>query len=652
MVEHYRHDPDDPGSVGSDTLTHVFVDSRGRIWIGTYGGGLNRFLPESGRFERLTKSNGFPTNTVTNILEDDFGNLWLGTKMGFVRFNPDTGATRVYTVDDGLAGNQFQEAALSKSADGRIWVATITGASSFHPRDLVDNPHVPPVVLTSLTQGGVPLPLGMAVEKVEAIALDWRNNHFEFECAALNYTNTSKNRYRFKLEGLDKDWFDAGTRRFGRYANLPDGNYTLRIVGSNNDGVWNEQGVSLSVSVAPPFWRTAWFRALAVVLIIGLLATVIGRRVRRTRRERIALERDIAERKKQEAQLRAAMARFESLVSNVPGAIYRATFEGTRQMEFLSAAFAEIGGTEPDAFVGPDARAFDDLLHPEDRPEALARMHEAIAERRAFEVEYRLQAIDGFERWVLDRGQGQFDDEGALLWIDGTLFDMTKRRNLEAQVLHAQKIDSVGRLAGGIAHDLNNLMTAVVGNAELLLLNADGEMAEGLSQILSAGTRAGKLTGQLLQFARRSIIATQIVDLASLVIGLDKMIRRLLGEGIELVTLPEQPLWRVKVDPGQFEQVVVNLAVNARDAMPMGGRIAIRVANTTVGQDAEVPPGDYVVLSVTDNGEGMPEEVCRHIFEPFYTTKEQGQGDGPRTCDVPRHRDPEQGAYHRRIGCG
>ena len=288
VVKHYRHDPDDMTTIGSDTVSHIFEDSTGTFWVGTYGGGLNRFNPSDETFTRYSERNGFPTNSVANILEDGAGNLWLGSKIGYIRFNPKTGASKVYTKDDGLAGNEFQELPLCRSRDGTLWLATITGANSFHPQQLKDNPYLPPVHLTSIKQGGVPVDLGGAPEKAGSIEFDWRHNFFEFEFTALNYSNPQKNQYVYKLEGVDQDWFYAGTKRFGRYTGLSPGQYTLRIKGSNNDGLWNETGATFFIKILPPWWRAAWFRGALITLVVGLiLGGFVGQRKSAARRQRL-----------------------------------------------------------------------------------------------------------------------------------------------------------------------------------------------------------------------------------------------------------------------------------------------------------------------------------------------------------------------------
>ncbi|MDM8544160.1 two-component regulator propeller domain-containing protein [Desulfococcaceae bacterium HSG9] len=314
VIAHYEHDPDNPASIGSDTLNHVYEDSTGVIWVGTVGGGLNR-LNKDGTFKRYTEANGFPTNSVQNIIEDNNAFLWLGTKIGLIRFDPKNETAKLYTQADGLQGNEFWEVPHFKTEDGELWVFGGNGANSFYPDRLKDNPAIPPIVITSMTQGGEKLKLDKAPERVREITLDWRHNFFEFEYAALNYTNPVKNQYKYKLEGFDKDWYDAGTKRFGRYSNIPGGAYTLRIIGSNNDGVWNEEGVSLNVKVIPPFWKTWLFRLVLIFMIAGGIGGGFFLRVSRIKKQKRQLEIKVDERTKDLAQsneqLKAAKKRAE-----------------------------------------------------------------------------------------------------------------------------------------------------------------------------------------------------------------------------------------------------------------------------------------------------------------------------------------------------
>jgi signal transduction histidine kinase len=209
------------------------------------------------------------------------------------------------------------------------------------------------------------------------------------------------------------------------------------------------------------------------------------------------------------------------------------------------------------------------------------------------------------------------------------------RNKLQEQLQEAAKLEAIGRLAGGVAHDFNNLITVISGNVELALdeLNANDPLVQHLTEIGDAATSAASLTNQLLAFSRRQLIEPKIVNLNDLITNLRKMLGRLLGEDIELDLQLASNLGAVRIDPGQFDQVIVNLSVNARDAMPMGGKLTIETANIDIDENdchkhSELNPGAFVVLTITDSGEGMSEEISSHIFEPFFSTKPLGKGTG------------------------
>ena len=227
------------------------------------------------------------------------------------------------------------------------------------------------------------------------------------------------------------------------------------------------------------------------------------------------------------------------------------------------------------------------------------------------------------------------DGSGNITHFICTGRDITERRKLESDLQQAQKMDAIGRLAGGVAHDFNNLLLVISAYAELMLdsLAADHPLRRNVDEIISASRRAADLTRQLLAFGRKQMQSLQVLDLNSVIGEIAGMLPRLIGEDIELLFVPGQELGKVKVDPIQIEQVVMNLAANARDAMPDGGTLTIETANVRVDESyvqrhSIVPEGDYVLLTITDSGQGIPAEHLPHIFEPFYTTKEAGKGTG------------------------
>jgi two-component system, cell cycle sensor histidine kinase and response regulator CckA len=227
------------------------------------------------------------------------------------------------------------------------------------------------------------------------------------------------------------------------------------------------------------------------------------------------------------------------------------------------------------------------------------------------------------------------DGSGEITHFISTFRDITERRRLESELQQSQKMDAIGRLAGGVAHDFNNLLLVISAYAELMLdsVAADDPLRKNVAEIMTASRRAADLTRQLLAFGRKQMQSLQILDLNTVIGEITTMLPRLIGEDIELVFTPAQDLGKVRADPIQIEQVVMNLAANARDAMPGGGTLtietaAVRVDESYVQRHSIVPPGDYVLLTVTDSGQGIATEHLAHIFEPFYTTKEAGKGTG------------------------
>jgi ligand-binding sensor domain-containing protein/signal transduction histidine kinase len=271
----YQHDPSDPGSISKNSILSIHQDRQGTLWVGTDGGGLNRFDPAGSTFLHYGEEDGLPNSVIFGIQEDKDGFLWLSTNNGLSRFDPDTGKSlRNYTVDDGLQGNEFNTNAFAGDALGRLYFGGVNGLTAFLPGQIHDSLFLPPVVLLSISEDGIPVDGGTAPSQLKEITLRWPQRSFEFEYSALSYAQPAKNQYAYMLSDYDEDWNLVGGRREGRYNNLPGGDYVLRIKASNQDGIWNETGTSVRVTVLPPFWQTVWFRftIAGVVIVLGLSA--------------------------------------------------------------------------------------------------------------------------------------------------------------------------------------------------------------------------------------------------------------------------------------------------------------------------------------------------------------------------------------------
>ena len=343
----------------------------------------------------------------------------------------------------------------------------------------------------------------------------------------------------------------------------------------------------------------------------------------------IAIEHDRAK-----AELRAAEARYRTLVERLPAITYVAELGADGPWHYVSPQIESMLGFSPAEWLC-DPMNWMNHIHPEDREVALAAEKLFQETHELFQAEYRMCARDGRLLWFRDEGVllDQTGGQGPLM--QGVMYDITERKRLEDQLRHSQKMEAVGQLAGGVAHDFNNLLMLIQAHNEHLRdqLAAEDPAQKDAQEIETAVTRAASLTGQLLAFSRKQVLRPKILDLNLVLADVAKMLHRLIGKDIELRVLPAALLGRIKADPGQIEQVILNLAVNSRDAMPNGGSLTIETRNVELDEnDSRIhegaPAGKYVVLSVNDTGDGMDSETQAHMFEPFFTTKAPGKGTG------------------------
>ncbi|KAB2879971.1 hypothetical protein F9K33_07325 [bacterium] len=300
----YQNDPQNPLSIGSDVIFSINEDKNGHIWIGT-NAGLNKLVTnERGEdvFVRLQERDGLPDNYVYGIIPDEEGNLWLSTVQGLSRFSPagEKGTFKNYDVKDGLQNNEFKFGSYHKGLSGTFYFGGTFGFNSFKPDEVKDNQHAPSLVFTAFKRYSRSDKLLLdtdhtTVDNKKEFVLPY-NEDFSFEYAALDYTNSEKNNYSYFLQGFDKEWILAGSRRFVNYTNLDHGDYIFRVKGTNNDGVWNDEGVSVKITILPPFWKTWWFRILSVIALAAISVSLFRYRVRHIQMEKDRLEIEVAER--------------------------------------------------------------------------------------------------------------------------------------------------------------------------------------------------------------------------------------------------------------------------------------------------------------------------------------------------------------------
>jgi PAS domain S-box-containing protein len=343
----------------------------------------------------------------------------------------------------------------------------------------------------------------------------------------------------------------------------------------------------------------------------------------------VAMEWDRAQ-----AELRSAENRYRTLVERLPAVTYVAELGARGRWHYVSPQIESMLGFSPSDWLSDSSNWFN-RIHAEDRESTLAAEERFQKNRDLYQAEYRMFARDGRVLWFRDEAVMLPTAEDQPCLMQGVMYDITERKRLEDQLLHSQKMEAVGLLAGGVAHDFNNLLMLIQAHNERLrgTFAPDAAAQKESLGIEHAVTRAASLTGRLLAFSRKQVLQPQVMDLNAVLSEVAKMLDRLIEKNITLRVAPARQLWPVKADPGQVEQLIMNLAVNARDAMPDGGQLLIETRNAEIGNAHPrlrdgVRPGRYVMLIVSDTGVGMDSETQAHMFEPFFTTKEPGKGTG------------------------
>jgi len=631
----------------ADRITSLAIDKDGCAWAGIFGHGL-----ASVRDEKVTLfglEQGLPAQIVASIVEDGKAYYWMGTDRGIIRVSnedlhrvqQDLASTATFALYDnhdgvgwGNCADGNQPTAL-KDANGRLWFATLNGVVMADLSMLRLNTNPPPVVVERVVftdrsgQKQKLLPPFTNVVSLPAGCVE-----LEFQFAALSFTSSDKLLMSFMLEGrgVSTNWLDISSRRKLVFHSPPSpGSYRLHVKARNNDGVWNQTGASLDFVMEPFLWQSLGFRIFAVVGLSGGCGLIAWRMTRSRYRRHIALL-------EQQRALEHEQARLADVMEATSDLVAFADSDG--RLLHLNPAGRKL--------LGYSAR--EDISHLNLNSmfpvwETDRVIKEAVpAARRdgTWEGESALVARDGREIPVSQVIISHKSAGRDISFLSTVARDITERKQAEKdkerlleELLQSRKMESVGRLAGGIAHDFNNMMQVVLGNAGLALnlCQPQTELHAHLKEIENSANRSADLTRRLLAFARKQKARPQVLDLNQTVSGMLKMLERLIGENIILSWMPAHDLWAVKMDPIQIDQILANLAVNARDAIAGHGVVTIQTANVVFDETfarvhVDRVSGQYVVLSVGDTGGGMTPEVVEHIFEPFYTTKAVGAGTG------------------------
>jgi len=486
---HFRHSPDDPSSLSGDRTYTAYFDREGVLWVGCWGAGLNRLDFDSKTFTRFTSSpedestildnnilcihesvrdtvrrlwigtpnglsvmdvasetfthyreeDGLPNNVIYGILEDEKGWLWMSTNRGLCRLNPKTMRFKNYDVSDGIQSNEFNTGAFYRSSSGEMFFGGVAGFTRFFPEKIVDNPIVPPVQITDFRIFNQTVPIGewentillkKSILETETIRLPHRFTMFTLGFSALHYVSPEKNEYAYYLEGLEKDWNYVGSRRFVTYTNLPARKYRFRVKASNNDGIWNETGTSLTIMVLPPFYNTWWFRSIGILMLTGFIFSGHLLRVRSIHRKKKELEeinlqlnQEVRQRKETEAQVLRERNLLRTIIDNIPDKIY---FKD-RNSRFILVNTAQarwMGYSKSDDLEGKSDYDF----YPKASADRFFKAEQALMESGQSLIN-RIEeqpASDGKIMWIASTSKLPMkDDKGKIIGLVGVSRDIT-----------------------------------------------------------------------------------------------------------------------------------------------------------------------------------------------------------------------------------
>ncbi len=610
--------------LGREKIFGLCRDGSGNLWLTAYSGGLICY--RDGRARRITSEFGLGKNTFYQALDDGRGSLWLTSNSGilvaalsdlkaFLDGRSTTVRPRTLGIEEGLLTlecNGGGQPSACAASDGQLWFPTTRGAVAVDPRRLASLGPPPPAHIQGLLVNGQPVATG------EAVDLPRGAGALEIRFSVPTLLHPGRYQVSYQLEGFDTDWVAAGRRRTAYYTNVPAGTFRFRV--RSEDGPLTGPEAVLPIRLTPPLYRHPLF-----VAALALLLAVVGYAAYRLRvglleRRGRLLEAEVARRT---TELISERDRVQALEEH-----YRAVVEGQTEMIcrfapdgtllFANAALARLWGQDPEQMRGA---CLYDLL-PEGVRQATRDGLSTLTPSEPFRMmEQRVAASGGVPRIHQWSVRAFFDGRGLVTGYQAVGRDVTELRHLREQLVQAQKMEAIGLLAGGVAHDFNNLLQAMLSAAGTLRRScAACDRGEAVVREIEQDIhRAAQLTRQLLIFARRETARPEPLDLNALVRNADGLLRRFLRENILFeLSLCEGTL-PVRADAGQLEQAVVNLVVNACDAMPEGGRLVL-----STGREGRA----FAWFAVRDSGPGVPEELRGRIFEPFFTTKGVEQGTG------------------------
>jgi len=605
--------------LGAGHVAGLRLDREGALWASTEQGGLSRI--KDGRISTLTTDNGLPCNTIHWSIEDDAGALWMYAACGLIRITHDEVdawiaeptrriEAKLLDATDGVrlsgVSPAYYNPPVAKAADGKLWFLSGEGVQVVDPKNLPINTIPPPVYIDHV----------IADRKTYAVANGLRLpplvRDVALEFTALSLVAPEKVRFRYRLEGHDKEWQEVGDRREAFYTNLAPGSYRFRVTAANNSGVWNKEGALLDFSIAPAFYQTNWFRVACAAVFLALLWTGFRLHTGQVRREE---------------------KRLRGVIEGIPTMAFSVHPDGS--LDLVNQRWLDYTGLSATAMA--DERSWKAGIHPADLETHFNKWRTAFASGEPFENEARHRSSTGEFRWFLVRAVPLRDKQGKILKWYGVLTDIEERkraedererlRRFEAELAHTNRLSMLGELTVSLAHEINQPITAAITSAGACLRWLDREQPElqrardAIMLTMDDGKRAAAIIARLKAFYKKEgSPQRELLDVNEVVGEMLVLLRREADRhSVAMRTKLAADLPAVRADRVQLQQVLMNLMVNGIEAMGgAGGELLIGTG---------IAKGELVV-SVSDSGVGLPAEKMEEIFSAFFTTKEAGTGMG------------------------
>jgi|GEM_PF-1606127 len=665
---HFSKGCRDSNCLSSDAVTSIYQQEPDVLWLGTWSGGLNRLDLKKNRISCYTGSGNLFVRSIYGVLGDKQGNLWLSTNRGIFKFDPRAKNFLNYTEEDGLQNNEFNQGSFFKGRKGELFFGGINGINAFFPEQIAVNTNIPRIVLIDFKIFGTSYRkytnkrLHYFDNDHIYVRLNYKENNFSIEFAAIEYTNPQNNQYAYMMEGVDKDWVFCGSRRYANYINLPGGYYTFRIIGSNNDGIWNKKGISVHITLIPPLWRTPAFRLLLLVIIITCVSVFYYYRTQKfkeeiQRQEKIhwTLKRSRDELRKAKKLIEYRHAEVVKLVSAITSILIAIDAKGHIN-QWNKAAEEFFGLSHPDVVGMKFTEIMSRFMKKED---VKAIIQVDFSQTPSHEREIRLTIMDS-ERLLLFLISPIIDKTGKKRGLLLLCEDITQRQAELARQNLFMKLKFIGQIHAGISHDMITPLQHIQFNSKTIsesilqmdecsrelrlylndhsgsnpslaeidrLLDKNQVLAalancKEASEMIDGGVnQAIEITRAMREFFHPGNDKMEMCDinklLSSILIVTHYKIRKIADVESQM---EDGPLFTMCY-PAQLNQVFLNIILNAADAVKETGKRGKIYILSRIEQE-------QIVVEIADTGPGISEKNIDRIFQPYFTTKEMGLGVG------------------------